>query len=82
MNTKLTLTIDSDVIERAKKKASESGRSVSDIVENYLKVVTSDMQTSTRRMAPDLQALRGSFKDSGENHYKKQLADSLADKYL
>lgn len=42
MNTKLTLTIEQSVIEKAKKYASQKGRSLSDIVENYLKVVTKE----------------------------------------
>ena len=44
MNTKLTLTIDRSVIEKAKKYASEKGRSLSYIIENYLKIITRDEQ--------------------------------------
>ena len=40
MNTKLTLTIEQTIIERAKKYANNKGRSLSDIIENYLKVIT------------------------------------------
>jgi hypothetical protein len=36
MNTKLTLTLNSHVIESAKTAARQSGRSLSDLVENYL----------------------------------------------
>ena len=35
MNTKLTLTLEKEVIEKAKKYASENGRSLSEMVENY-----------------------------------------------
>lgn len=41
MNKKLTLSLDDSVIERAKQYAKEHGISVSKIVENYLKVITS-----------------------------------------
>jgi hypothetical protein len=36
MDTKLTLTLDSQVIEHAKAAARQSGRSLSDLIENYL----------------------------------------------
>lgn len=39
MNTKLTLTIDESVIKEAKAYAEEQGRSLSAVVENYLKLV-------------------------------------------
>ena len=38
MNTKLTLTIEKEIIERAKDYAKEKNRSLSDIIENYLKL--------------------------------------------
>jgi hypothetical protein len=41
MPTKLTLTIDDAVILVAKKYAKNTGKSLSDIVENYLKTLTS-----------------------------------------
>ena len=44
METKLTLSIDKQVIVRAKKYAKQQGRSLSDIVENYLKLLTSEIK--------------------------------------
>jgi hypothetical protein len=40
MTTKLTLTIDDSVISVAKKYAKNNGKSLSDIVENYLMTLT------------------------------------------
>ena len=40
MTTKLTLTIDDAVISVAKKYAKNKGKSLSDIVENYLMTLT------------------------------------------
>ena len=40
MNTKLTLTIEQEIIERAKLYAKSKNRSLSDIIENYLKILT------------------------------------------
>ena len=39
MTTKLTLTIDESIIDSAKAYARDQGRSLSDVVENYLKVL-------------------------------------------
>ena len=39
MDTKLTLTIEKDVIDRAKDYAKKKGRSLSDLIENYLKLL-------------------------------------------
>jgi hypothetical protein len=44
MNTKLTLSIDYEIIEKAKEYAKENGRSVSDIVENYLRTIVEKKQ--------------------------------------
>lgn len=41
MNAKLTLSLDKEVIEKAKAYAKEQGISLSKMLENYLKVVTS-----------------------------------------
>ena len=80
MNKKLTLSIDKFLIEKAKLYAQKKGRSLSDIIENYLKVITSDEQevgTETYLV----KKLRGSFKAPVSNEYKKDLSDELAKKY-
>jgi hypothetical protein len=40
MLTKLTLTVEKSVIERAKSYAKITGRSLSEIIENYLDIIT------------------------------------------
>jgi predicted HicB family RNase H-like nuclease len=40
MDAKLTLNIDRDVARKAKVYAKKEGRSLSDLVENYLKLLT------------------------------------------
>ena len=43
MSTKLTLTVEKSVIEKAKSYANKTGRSLSEIIENYLEtLVTND----------------------------------------
>lgn len=44
MNTKLTLTVDKSVIERAKIYSKRSGRSLSDLIEAYLDRLTSSSE--------------------------------------
>ena len=44
MNTKLTLTIEQDIIKKAKEYAKNNNRSLSIIIENYLKVLTKDQK--------------------------------------
>ncbi len=82
MNTKLTLTIEQSIIERAKKYARQRGRSLSDIIENYLKVVTKDTTEADIEITPLTKALRGSFKAPVDFDYKKELTKGLSEKYL
>lgn len=82
MITKLTLTIDRDVIGRAKKHASQQGRSLSDIVETYLKVITSDEKRSEADYTLRVKALKGSFKAPAGFDYKEELKKGLSKKYL
>ncbi len=42
MKQKLTLSLDKEVIENAKKYAKEEGTSVSNLVENYLRLIIQD----------------------------------------
>lgn len=82
MNTKLTLTIEQSVIEKAKKYASEKGRSLSDIIENYLKIITKEEPEKEVELTPIVRSLQGTFKESRNFDYKTELSKRLAEKYL
>ncbi|MFA9187648.1 DUF6364 family protein [Flavobacterium sp. FBOR7N2.3] len=82
MNTKLTLTIEQSVIEKAKKYAKEKERSLSDLIENYLKALTKDEAQSDIELTPIVKSLKGSFNTPENNDYKKDLAKILNKKYL
>ena len=82
MNTKLTLTIEQAIIDRAKKYAKKKGRSLSDIIENYLKVITKDTVDDGIEITPLIKSLKGSFKVPDDFDYKRELAKGLSDKYL
>jgi hypothetical protein len=84
MISKLTLTIDNDVIMNAKKYASANQRSLSDLVENYLKSLTTMKKASARdNFSPAITALRGSFKapKDFDYDYKKILQEEIIKKH-
>lgn len=82
MNTKLTLTIEQTTIEKAKKYANKKGRSLSNIIENYLKVITKEDDTEKVELTPIVNSLKGSFKAPENFDYKKELSKRLTAKYL
>jgi hypothetical protein len=80
MTTKLTLTIDDAVIAIAKKYAKQNGKSLSDIVENYLMSLSSKGNTE-ENISPNILKLMGSIKLPDNFDYKKELTKGLAKKY-
>ncbi len=83
MNTKLTLTIEQEIIERAKNYAKEKNRSLSDIIENYLKTLTKEERNHKKKeLGPVVKSLKGSFKRPKNMDYKKELKNRLEKKYL
>jgi predicted CopG family antitoxin len=82
MNTKLTLTIEQAVIEKAKKYAKEKEHSLSDLIENYLKAITKDGDQEVIELTPTVKSLKGSFTAPADLDYKKELSKRLSEKYL
>ena len=83
MNTKLTLTIEQEIIQRAKEYAKDKNRSLSDIIENYLKILTKEEKvTDFKKLNPVVKSLKGSFKMPKNMDYKKELRNRLEEKYL
>ena len=83
MDTKLTLTIEQSVIEKAKVYAKQKGQSLSDMVENYLRSVTHSTRPDTGEMlaSPLVSSLRGSFKSNSEGDDKEELTSILEKRY-
>lgn len=81
MDTKLTLTVEQSVIEQAKLYAQRQGQSLSDIVENYLKVLISE-KLEEEELSPLVKSLRGSFTMPAGFDEKKELELRLREKYL
>lgn len=84
MNTKLTLTIEQSIIEKAKIYARKKERSLSDLIENYLKAITNEDSSTTKEeeLTPIVKSLKGSFKLPKNFDYKKELTNRLSEKYL
>ncbi len=82
MNTKLTLSIEKDVIKIAKKYAKEKGQSLSEMVENYFKFVTLQrVNTKEIELSPRVKKLRGILKVDKDFDYKQTLTEELSKKY-
>ena len=82
MNSKLTLTIEQTIIEKAKKYANVKGRSLSDIIENYLKAITKEDNVESIDLTPIVKSLKGTFQAPKNIDYKKELSKRLIEKYL
>ncbi|OYU85315.1 MAG: hypothetical protein CFE24_02095 [Flavobacterium sp. BFFFF2] len=83
MNTKLTLVIEQDVIQNAKDYAKQNNRSLSNIIENYLKSLTAETpKKEAVNMSPLVKSLRGSFIAPTDFDYKKELVTALEKKHL
>lgn len=82
MNTKLTLTLEKEVIEIAKEYAKEKGQSLSEMVENYFKLVTVNRKKlNKKQLSPKVRKLRGILKTEDNLDYKQILTEELSKKY-
>ncbi len=79
MNKKLTIRINKSLIKKAKRTAKARGRSLSSIVEDYLKIITKSEEDNIE-LPPNVKALSGILANSDidEKDYKKYLEE----KYL
>ncbi len=82
MNTKLTLTIEKEVIEIAKEYAKEKGQSLSELVENYFKMITVNRRkVNPKQLSPKVQKLRGILETNRNIDHKQILIEELSKKY-
>ena len=80
MTTKLTLTVDKTIIERAKSYAKDTGRSLSELIENYLDSITQDKKD--QKLSPRLNKIVGSVKLPKDFNEEKELRSYLEKKHL
>ena len=79
MTTKLTLTVEKSVIEKAKKYAKGTQRSLSEIVQKYLESLVEESDKS--ELSPKIKQLAGSLKLPENFDYDKALDDYYKEKY-
>ncbi len=81
MDTKLTLKLDKEVIEKAKEYASSQKRSLSGLIEAYLKTLISNSNDSDTEITPFVKSLITGVKIPADFDYKSAYSDHLAEKY-
>lgn len=81
MTTKLTLTIEDEVIHMAKSYASAHGQSLSSMVESYLRALTASSHREPQKHTPQVARLKGVIQLPEDFNDKKALAEALAKKY-
>lgn len=79
MQTKLTLSIDKQIIEKAKEFARRSNRSLSDIIETYLEKIT---ERELEDVDNELSKLIGVIKLPQDFDEKKEIRRILTEKHL
>ena len=80
MLTKLTLSVDKSVIERAKAYAKQTGRSLSELVESYLESIT--RQETEFEVSPKLKQLIGSVTLPADFNEEEELRAARESKHL
>lgn len=80
MTTKLTLTVEKSIIERAKSYAKNTGRSLSEIIESYLATIT--QETYTTELSPRLKKIVGVVNLPKDFNEKEELRSALEKKHL
>jgi hypothetical protein len=81
MTTKLTLTIEKTIIAEAKLYAANQNRSLSELVENYLKAMVLNSNQKKRDPSSKVSALRGVVKLKGKSSYKEVVEKALSIKH-
>ncbi|WP_026947899.1 DUF6364 family protein [Algoriphagus marincola] len=85
MDSKLTIRLSTDVIERAKKYASERKTSLSKLIETYLDGISQpkeEEEFDQSQISPLVKSLMGAAGPLPEDYdYKKEYRDYLEKKY-
>jgi hypothetical protein len=81
MDTKLTLKLDKEIIEKAKQYASEKKLSLSRLIENYLNSLTSYKSNDDLQISPFVKSISSGISIPADYDYKKDRADYLDQKH-
>ncbi len=80
MATKLTLSIDPKVIERAKKYSEQKGVSLSKLIEEYLQKITGSAKRKSKRSILELRGIGGPL--PADFDHKKAVRDYVYEKHF
>lgn len=81
MNTKLTLKLNQEIIEKAKIYASSKNMSLSRIVEFYLQSLTSENPKDDFDISPFVKSMATGHQMPTDLNYKKEYSDHLLEKH-
>lgn len=85
MDVKLTLKLDQAVIEKAKKYAAVHKKSLSRLIEAYLKALMDEEEKLTmveeEEISPYVKSMKSGVKLPDDFDYKKERLDYLTEKY-
>jgi len=79
MDSKLTLKLKNNIIEKAKLHAKKQNISLSRLIENYLNIVTKS-EINNANISPLVKSLTGVIKLDNTD-YKEKYTDYLSEKY-
>lgn len=81
MDAKLTLKLNQQIIENAKRYASDRKLSLSRIVESYLQSLTSDKSEDEFEISPFVKSIATGKSIPADFDYKTEYSDYLIEKY-
>lgn len=82
MQTKLTLSIEKEVIQKAKRYAQKRQESISSLVEAYFRALTSEDAEKSDEIPPITRELAGTLEGVQIDTWKKERMDRLTRKHL
>jgi len=81
MNTKLTLSLNKDIILQAKDYAKKNNISLSFLIENYLQKIIAEYKTDSAKKGSIVSELSGIINLNLEDDFKDDYTDFLTEKY-
>ncbi len=82
MDVRFTLSIDDDIIKKAKEFAKKNNTSLSQLIENYLSEVTQkDTHSTAIEISPLVKSLSGVLDLPHNFNHKKDITQHLQEKY-
>ena len=82
MNSKLTLRLDDNLIQSAKKYSAKTGKSVSKIVSNYFALIDATLSEKPLAISRLTSSLRGCLKNASAAVSEEDYKEYLERKYL